>query len=571
MVACNFESPPVFRVSRIVRSDIYVNMRLHSKNCFCIVILLCIIAASAPAQNWTFGRHSGSGTNDYGSHIAIDAIGNIYTVGEYTGTATFDSIVVPSQGKWNAILAKYDASGNIQWAKTVAFTTDPNSDLYANAIGIDKDGNVYIGGKFYVDISISEVSFSCNGSSDMYLAKFSGDGSLIWARQAGGIGQGSYGQDEIHALALDAAGNCYITGTYNQDAKFDSIELSSPNTMEVFIAKYDKSGNGLWAISGGENGINHTGTAIQVDTEGNCYVTGIFYEKLALGKDTLDAVDAEQKIFLAKIADGGAFLWAVKIGSGGYYGGARDLKIDRDGNFYLAGFFRAGMHIGSEDISYSNGLKYAALILKYDKEGNFLWVKKTDGDSQNATLSGLALDSKNAIFVTGSSNATVSFGSTSISSATAVSFGFVAELNSEGTFQWVKSLDGYGNISGSSVAATSSDDWITSGTFDSTVIIGAKTFASGGGSDVFLAKLTGQINAVSEHNAPSSLFLYPNPANSFINLQGIVHSSTVTILSSAGNMIRSVPFGEQIDIRAISPGSYFLNIDGTSYKFIKER
>ena len=87
------------------------------------------------------------------------------------------------------------------------------------------------------------------------------------------------GDEEGRAIAKDASGNIYVTGFFSGSADFDPgagvANLSSAGFQDIFIAKYDASGNYVWARQVGSTSED-IGNGIAIDGSGNAYVTGSF-------------------------------------------------------------------------------------------------------------------------------------------------------------------------------------------------------------------------------------------------------------------------------------------------------
>ena len=119
-----------------------------------------------------------------------------------------------------------------------------------------------------------------------------------WATSAGGSDT-----DAGNSIALDDAGNKYITGCFKGTVSFGSYTLTSEITSyDFFVAKTDANGNWLWAEGAGSSGYEY-GNSIAVDAAGSAYVTGWFCETVSFGPHTLTAVDNSRDIFVAKVSD----------------------------------------------------------------------------------------------------------------------------------------------------------------------------------------------------------------------------------------------------------------------------
>lgn len=536
------------------------------------IIIILFVCHSFPlySQNWQFGTRAGGTSNDYSSRIAVDSDGNSIVTGEFSGSITFDTITLVSQGTWSLFLAKYTPEGRIVWATTLASTQDVASDIYANALALDSSGNIYVAGNFLIDARFSDAVLQSIGTSDIYLAKLTGTGHLVWVRQAGGTGEGTFAQDAATALALDKSGNCYMTGYYNHNAMFDSITISSPNSSEIFIAKYDVNGNALWATTSGSFGAFHMSFGIGVDGADNCYVTGKFFNGLSFGGDTLDAGDAEQKIFIAKLDANGSVVWAKKVGSGGYYGVGLDLAVERNGDFYISGYFRATMYLDETTLSRNDGLTYGVIVARYDNTGKFVWAIQSNGG--NATGSSLSLDRQGGVFVTGTFLNTISFGTTELASPTPAGGGaFVTRFDTHGNCQWIKGVVGSGVRSGHGFATTGSGDCVITGTFSDTVTVGSTQLISMGGSDIFVARIGETSTGVekSDDDRGYESIFYPNPATDVIRLREDEPHRRIQILSLYGTPLLETGYTNLLDISGLASGVYFLKVDDHVYRFVK--
>ncbi|MCX6904650.1 MAG: hypothetical protein NTW03_14445, partial [Verrucomicrobia bacterium] len=117
------------------------------------------------------------------------------------------------------------------------------------------------------------------GGSDIYLAKYSPSGQFIWARAAGGPnGEGGEG------VAVDGAGNAYVTGVFVSQASFGPnssglyVPITGLGSQDCFLAKYSSTGTLLWvdSTSGQIGDYSAQGRGVAVDPSGKAWITGIF-------------------------------------------------------------------------------------------------------------------------------------------------------------------------------------------------------------------------------------------------------------------------------------------------------
>ena len=171
-------------------------------------------------------------------------------------------------------------------------------------------------------------------------------------------------------VAIDVAGNVYVTGFFTSTIlTFGNYLLtnsdSTGNESEIFIVKYNSSGNVLWAKSAGGKGSDDS-QSIAVDALGNFYITGEFYsdtinfDSIYLVKDSISYND----IFLAKYDSSGNLIWAKRAGGTGsdesFY-----IKPDGFGNVYITGFFNSSI-INFDTITAISKGGYVVYIAKYN-------------------------------------------------------------------------------------------------------------------------------------------------------------------------------------------------------------
>ncbi|WP_375433974.1 SBBP repeat-containing protein [uncultured Hymenobacter sp.] len=201
---------------------------------------------SASGQQLWEARYSGiSNGNGSAADIAVDAAGSVYVTGySLGGSSGYDYATV-----------KYSASGEQQWVNRYNGTSGRND--WATKLAVDAAGNVYVTGRSY-----SGEGFS---SSDYATLKYSASGQQLWSARYNGPGNGA---DVATDLAVDAAGNAYITGYSDNSASSESYDYATLKYAAV-------SGQQLWTAryNGASNGVDQA-NSIVLDATGNVYVTG---------------------------------------------------------------------------------------------------------------------------------------------------------------------------------------------------------------------------------------------------------------------------------------------------------
>jgi hypothetical protein len=119
--------------------------------------------------NWLWAKQAGSTGFDTAYGISTDANGSCYITGEFSGSADFGSTILTSEGSSDIFIARLDPAGNWLWAKKSGGV----SEDCGNAISIDADGNGFLTGYFYGNISFDNSTYSSYGSSDIFITKIS--------------------------------------------------------------------------------------------------------------------------------------------------------------------------------------------------------------------------------------------------------------------------------------------------------------------------------------------------------------------------------------------------------------
>jgi hypothetical protein len=417
-----------------------------------------------------------NGTMSLRSAVATDAGGNVYMAGGFRGTATFGTNTLVSVGpdaNADIFIAKYDPDGQLLWIRQVGGESDDNG----SGIAVDGESNVYVTGHFQGSVSFGPTNVTGRGWEDVFIAKYTAAGTLLWVRTAGGEFR-----DEGQALALDGAGNVFVTGEFNLTATFGPFTLTNIWWDDIFVTKLDKNGNFLWATSGG-GGRQDFGYGIALDQTGNAYVTGYIAETNTFGNITLPPLFGSPywyDIVLAKFDPAGAPVWVLRVGSDSADGGEA-VAVDSAGNIYVTGWMASPIMFGSTNVT-----RGGSFLAKYTSSGDVAWVRVDEYGTPKA----VACDTQGNVYVAGDallSGSEGGYGSRDI---------VVSKYDATGTRLWRQNAGSSGWDSGLGLALDTASNIYVCGTYqgnaaDLTVRFGTLTLTNSGTGrhDNFVAKL----------------------------------------------------------------------------------
>lgn len=379
--------------------------KVMKKSAILLVLLVTIVsttdAKTLVKREWVVSHDSQK--SEFAMRIGIDGAGNVFVVGGR----------VIAKTDLDYLTIKYDNAGNLAWERTY---NGPGNDYdLANAMAVDRKGNVYVTGE----------SAGAGGSSDIATIKYNRKGVAKWISRYGN--PGGFNEDNAYAIAVDASSQVYVAGMatlsqgvgsfsfpavtikYNSLGKkqwvgsyqgsgkgpnvADAVAVddngnvyaavwSSGKSTDITTVKYDKAGKQQWAARY-EGPSDDIPVAIAVDKSGSVYVLGATTTSSGLDYVTI------------KYDQGGNKSWAVPYNSPENCDDTPiDMAVDGSGNVYVTGTACSGLNDPRGDY----------LTVKYNGSGVKQWAARfngraTDWDRANA----LALDSNGNVYITGES------------------------------------------------------------------------------------------------------------------------------------------------------------------------
>jgi len=327
--------------------------------------------------------------------LVYDSSDNLYAVGYV------------SDSNATGIVAKFNASGTIQWQRTLGASSP--SDTNWLGVDVDNSNNVYVIGYTTSDGSLD--------ARDVQIAKYDTNGNLQWQKTLGTAGTLQQGL----GLAVEAStGDFYIVATFYANP-------GTPQLNRMLVSKYNTSGVLQWQRSmTPANAANiSTGDSIALDSAGNVYIAGAV------------SAGGSDNSALVKYNSSGALQWQVGLSIGSGTSTYSGIDIDSSDNIFVSG------------TATTSGTAYG-IVAKYNTSGALQWKKQIGSAGGSPALTGLSADSSGNVYVTG-------IGGPNFSS-------YIVKYDTNGSVLWQRNLQAASHwVQNYSIAVDSSNNLVTGG------------------------------------------------------------------------------------------------------------
>lgn len=310
--------------------------------------------------------------------------------------------------------------------------------------------------------------------------------SFSWIKETSRVSIENIGSD----ITLDTKGNIICIGSFRDSAIFGDTILYSHGLHDIFLAKYDTTGNYLWAIQFGGS-TEDNGNAVDVDVDNNILITGNFTNS-ATFEDTVIYYSQShdfQNSFVAKLNENGKIIWVRSLSSDHIR--TSDIEAVEE-EIILFGNYQKDLIIDSIEVS-SNSFS-AIFLANLDNDGKCRWINTAGGTDFNSSAhsSELTLYDNGNIGITGIYTGKIKFGTDSISDDDTGSF--IAKCNSKGEWVWSMPLEGEHGEWAYTIDTDKDDNTLIAGIFDGTAIFGTDTLVVTYDINLFLAKVDSNKN-----------------------------------------------------------------------------
>lgn len=300
--------------------------------------------------SWAFNIGSQGVNNtleDEVTAVDVDASGNVYVTGRWSGTADFDpsgavnnqtSITTFLGSPFNAFVAKYTANGAFDW-----FDANFGENLGYTDIKISSLGNVFLTGAFAgtnIDVAVGDSTaiFTYNNQQTIFLTKYDAAFNLLWVR-VGGFP--IYPRE----IAVDASENLYGSGLYTGGGDFDfgtTVNiLGGYGNFDIYLFKYNAAGDYAWAKFWGSADADAT-RGLALTPMGDILLSGNFKNIMDINPSpsTYSGVTSagDSDIFVARLDNNGNYISGFTFGGTSYEEDKSLVALNND-EFLFAGSF----------------------------------------------------------------------------------------------------------------------------------------------------------------------------------------------------------------------------------------
>ncbi len=371
-------------------STVYAGQRVLQK---------AFVAKYDPNGNLVYATYLGGANTEGATGVSVDSAGNAYVTG-YTNSSDFPTTPGVFQsanaGTNDAFVAKLSSTGTLVYSTYLGGSA---SDV-ANGIAVDSAGNATIIGttastNFPSSLALQNVSKLGAGDSSVFVTRLNAGGSaLLYSTIMSGAGN-----DAGIAIAVDAPGNAYVTGT--PSTSFPLLNAFQTSHAATFVAKLNGSGAPVYASYLGGTSSNGSPYAIAVDASGSAYVTG--YDASISTTNNFPLVNplfSSGRGYLSKVAaDGSALVYSTRLGS--ITASGQGVAVDPTGNAYVTGI------VSSTDLPLMDPMQLSlrgpsnAFLMKFNPTGSALLYSTYFGGNSVTQASAIAVDAQGVAYIAG--------------------------------------------------------------------------------------------------------------------------------------------------------------------------
>ncbi|PCC70700.1 hypothetical protein SAMN02745121_05415 [Nannocystis exedens] len=346
----------------------------------------------------------------------------------------------------------------------------------AHSVDIAEQGDVVVAGVFGGTLELGGEVLTSAGGLDLFVARWTAAGELLWARRFGGPGDEhetsvSVGSDDRLLLVAEFSDTLELPGL----APLVSLGLS-----DILVLQLTADGAPEWARGFGGPGLELAPRAV-VDGAGDIILSAAFEATIDLGGGPLAAADARD-LLLAKLDASGFHLWSKAFGNFAD-AAAHDLSVADDGDIAVAGWFANAIDLGGGPF-----LDGGAYLAVFDGDsGEHRWSKQLG--SGNSAGCGARFAADGGVLLSGWFQGSIDFGTGPALATDEDADYFAARYTADGDLAWAGAHGGPKVDSGCGVAVGPGPGWVLGGTFSQQIEFGGELLTKKTAPCAFLASL----------------------------------------------------------------------------------
>lgn len=531
----------------------------------------------AQSHTWSFAL-GGQGQDDVQA-MAVSDFGHLYVAGY-----VYDDIVDMDPGTGqadqysaNSFLASYTTDGTYRWA----YAFDGGGFTEAQ-LAAGNNGDVVIAGRWAgsgeLDPGPGVVPANASGNGRLVVARYDSTGNHLWSFNIGGTNT-----ESIAGLALDAAGNVYISGIVYGGCDFDpgpDTIMPFPNDFIQynFLAKYAANGQALWARMLRGPAVFQK-PVIAVDSAGNAYISGSVGDSLNLDpgftNTVINGVGPVEDVYLARYRPDGSFHWGGVIG-GSLDGFAHAIAANADGRVVVTGTYRGyydfDMSAGTTTLMATIPGAYDAFVAVYDSTSALQWAKRFGNNGLDMGTA-VRMDTQGEVALAGYYAGSITIGN--FINGFGWDDAFLTRLDPNGNVLWAFGVGANDYDRASAVAMGADGATYLGGYFNNTIDLdpgtGTSLWTMVGFHDLFVARYDGLSTGIPTRTSPA-LLATPNPTADRVS----VHANepgTAQLIDATGQVIRVLRLitgPNTLDLSALPDRIYLLRGGPAAVRVVKQ-
>lgn len=525
---------------------------------------VCVAPAQiATAPAWASVKALGPGSLSLDATAsAIDAAGNTYETGYFGASTSVGGVTLTSHGSFDGYLAKFSPVGLLLWMRQLGSTgydlgMDVAVDAAGNAYVVGLfTGTIALGNGSTLQLDAGTGPNATKG----FVVRYSPQGTPEWAQQSRSVSFAS--SAGMSGVGIDALGNVCVGGLMGGSIIIGSATAStSGNVSGTFLSRFSPASGALQQLVTGfeyapitGNSASYSYPQLVVAPGNQLYLLSQFTENIVFN-NTAFTNRGQADCFVARFSPQNAPEWAQHFGGPGY-DRISNGAVDAAGNLYVTGNFTGPATFGSSSQAGLGGGD--GYLVKCSSQGTVSWIQ-TVASNGDDNLSDVALDAFGNAYVSGSFTGTAQCGPATLSSA-GLSDGLVASYNPLGQLRWVQQAGGPGNDIARYLGLDAHENIYVLGRFATGCAFGSQVLTAAASNESFVARL-GSVGLASRANTGSSLGCYPNPATTRIHLAALPAGTRVQLFDVLGHLAREtvVAPDASIPVLGLPAGLYTLH------------